>query len=834
MNTLATDGRVEYEIRADDSSLSSDLASAQSKVISSENEASTKRESIEKSTSEAIKSEKEKTTSHHEQENDKRTQDDKETGSEREKTEEETSEKIQAIATSTATTVAATMGAAIGAAAIALGVFAVTTATDLDSAMNTYIAKTGTSIDETERYQTVLENIYTNNYGESFEDIADSMATVTQVLGDMDDESLQTITESAFALRDTFEYDVTESVRATKAMMDNFGISGEEAMNLIAAGAQNGLDYSGELMDSISEYSTYFDLVGLDADAMFKIFEAGAESGAWNLDKVGDAVKELSIRVVDGSDTTAEGFELAGLNADEMAAKFAEGGDAAEEAFMQTIEALASIEDPLEQNTAGVDLFGTMWEDLGADVVTSLGDIADGAYDTTDALETIKEVKYDDFGSMLDATTRALEMLLIPLGEALIPILTELIDDVLPVLEELLPVFTELIAGLMPFISELIEALLPVFVELLDMLAEPIMELLEALLPPLIELLNALLPLFSLLIELLEPIIDLFIELLPSIVDIIENGITPLVEALISLIELAIDPLIWIIELLGEIFQEVMNEVFGVVKTTINGVTDIYQGLLDFTTGVFTGDWSKAWSGIVSIFSGFVSILGGLFDDIIAIITTGFSIMKTYVSDNIQTTVSCITGMASSIRTIFNGIIDFITGTFTGDWSKAWSGVTSIFSGIFSGISTMFKAPINAVIDGINAFINGLNTISIPDWAGGYSFNINTISKLRVGMDFVPEDDFPAILHRGEAVLTAEENAMLQNIGGISGLYAYANTPSISDIETSSNPKGGGGPSGDEGGSVINQTININQKVQTPDETARAIRTETRLNNIYD
>lgn len=130
-------------------------------------------------------------------------------------------------------------------------------------------------------------------------------------------------------------------------MMDNFGISGEEAMNLIASGAQNGLDYSGELLDSISEYSVQFGKMGLDAEDMFAIFQKGAESGAFNLDKVGDAVKEMSIRVVDGSDTTREGFELIGLNADEMSAKFAAGGEMAKEAFNETIDALAAMEDPL-------------------------------------------------------------------------------------------------------------------------------------------------------------------------------------------------------------------------------------------------------------------------------------------------------------------------------------------------------------------------------------------------------------------------------------------------------------------------------------------------------
>ena len=177
-----------------------------------------------------------------------------------------------------------------------------------------------------------MEDIYTNNYGDSFEDIGEAMASITQNLGDLDDASLQNVTESAFALRDTFGYEIPESTRAAKAMMDNFGTSGEEAMNLIAAGAQNGLDYSGELLDSISEYSVQFAKVGLDADDMFKVFQKGAESGALIWTRL-VCSQRVSIRAIDGSDTTVDGFKRIGLNADEMAAKFSAGGDTAKQAF---------------------------------------------------------------------------------------------------------------------------------------------------------------------------------------------------------------------------------------------------------------------------------------------------------------------------------------------------------------------------------------------------------------------------------------------------------------------------------------------------------------------
>lgn len=524
----------------------------------------------------------------------------------------------------------------VGAAAVGVGALAVGTANDISGAMNDFIAITGKGTEETERYQAVMEDIYANNYGESFSDIGQAMAEVTKQLGDMDDASLQNVTESAFALRDTFGYDIPESTRAAKAMVDNFGVSGEEAMNLIASGAQNGLDYSGELLDSISEYSVQFDKMGLGAEDMFAIFQKGAESGAFNLDKVGDAVKEMSIRVVDGSDTTKQGFELLGLNADEMAQKFAAGGDTAKEAFNETLDALAAMEDPIAQNTAGVDLIGTMWEDLGPEAVTALAGIEEGAYKTSDAMEQIKDVKYDDLGSMFEELKRNVEVLLIPLGEALIPLLSTLIDSVLPIL-----------AGL------------------------------------------------------LEPLISLFAELLTPILNLIQQALQPLMDAFLFLMDNVISPFISLV------------------------------------TGLLVPAFSGALDGM----------------------------LKT-AKNNI-----------GNITNIFRNIIDFIKNVFTGNWKAAWENVKDIFSNIVSGLGNIFKAPLNFIIDGINGFLGGLNNIKIPDWVpgvGGKGFNIPKIPRLKVGMDYVPSDFFPAFLDEGEWVLTKEEANLLRSLGGLEGMVAMS------------------------------------------------------------
>jgi phage-related minor tail protein len=520
-----------------------------------------------------------------------------------------------------------------GAAAVGMGALAVGAADDMKGAMNAFLSETGKSREETERYQKVLEDIYANNYGENFQDIASAMGDVTKQLGDMDDASLQNVTESAFALRDTFGYEIPESTRAAKAMMDNFGVSGEEAMSMIAAGAQNGLDYSGELLDSISEYSVQFDKMGLSADDMFNIFQKGAESGAFNLDKVGDAVKEMSIRVVDGSETTKQGFELLGLNADEMAAKFAAGGDTAKEAFNQTLDALAALEDPIAQNTAGVDLMGTMWEDLGPEAVSALADIEDGAYDASDAMEQIKDVKYDDLGSQFEELKRNVELLLVPIGEALIPLLSTLAESILPLVTDVL-----------------------------------------------------------------GPLISQFVQLLSPIVNLISAAIQPLISAFIELVQTAIQPLTPVIQALMGVFTSVMNSISGTVTGVINNITNIFRNL-----------------------------------------------------------------------------IDFIKNVFTGNWRDAWNNVKEIFSNAVSGLASIFKAPINAIVDGWNSLANSIGSVSVPEWvpiAGGKSFSLPKMSRLKVGLDYVPHDMFPAFLDEGEWVLTKEEANMLRSLGGIEGILS--------------------------------------------------------------
>lgn len=622
------------------------------------------------------------------------------------------------------------LGGTLATAATTIGGLAINTQKNMDQAMNSFIAQTGMAKNESGEWKKALEEIYKGNYGESFEDIANSMALASQELYEFDPSQIKVVTENALALRDTFGVEVNESIRATKALMTQFGISADEAYNLMAQGAQAGLDYSGELVDNINEYSVQFGKLGLSAEDMFNIFQSGADAGAWNLDKIGDAVKEFSIRAIDGSNTTIEGFTKLGLNSDEMAKKFAAGGDTAKKAFYETIDAIKAMDDPVQQSIVGVDLFGTMWEDLGPEVVTQLGSIRDMYDGTVDSMNQIKEVKYDDIGSMFEGLKRNVEMLLLPLGNALMPLITTIMNLILnnmPLIEglinQLTPVITQLFTALIPPIQTFIETALPMIANLIDQVLPIFIELLTTLLPPIMEIVQALLPVFIELIQiLLPPILQIVEMILPLLLSLIQP-LLPLLQPILQLLQPFIDVLMALLTPLIELLNMILPPIINLLTSIINVILPPLQTALSITASILSNTFGAAFSALSPIING--------------------------------------------LKTMLSGIINFITGIFTGNWKKAWEGVKSIFSGIISTIAGIFKAPINFIIDGINVFIKGLNKLKIPDWVpgvGGKGLNISLLKKLRVGMEYVPYDDMPALLHKGERVLTADEAKNYQEV----------------------------------------------------------------------
>ena len=439
--------------------------------------------------------------------------------------------------------VASVAGKAIGgiatvgvAAAGALTGYLIKSGTDYIRTMNDVSAQTGMTGDELKEFGDTTREIWKGGGGENLQEVADALVNIKQTSG-LAGEELKNAAESALLIKDSFDFEVNESTRAASALMKNFGIDADEAYGLIAVGAQNGADKNGDLLDTLNEYSVHYQNLGLDADQFVSSLVAGAENGAFSIDKVGDAVKEFSIRSQDGSDATIGAFEQIGLDAKTMTAAFSMGGEAAEAAFFQTIDALNAMEDPFEQNQAGVALFGTMFEDLGDGVLDTLSSMNGASVDAKEALEQMEKVKYNDLGYSLEQVKRTMQDAFIPSAEAIgqamygimpdikagfedlapvigklgesfvailpmimdfakqiIPVIGELISQLTPFLTDLFVKFSDIFSLVAPMLLNLITTLLPPLMSIINAIIPPIMQILEGILPPILELITALAP----------------------------------------------------------------------------------------------------------------------------------------------------------------------------------------------------------------------------------------------------------------------------------------------------------------------------------------------------
>ena len=573
----------------------------------------------------------------------------------------------------------------------AVGTAAIKFSSDSQDAFQQFAAATGTATDEMGKYKDMINNVYKDNFGESINDVAEAMATVNQNMSYLDDSALQRCTEYAYTLSDTFDVDVAESTRAADTLIKHYGVSAREAFNLMTQGMQSGLNFSDELFDNIDEYSVQFKKLGLDAEDMFSVFANGAQNGAFNLDKIGDAVKEFSIRAIDGSDTTKQGFEALGMNADEMAQKFGAGGKTAKEAFNEVIEGLASMDDPVAQSAAGVNLFGTMWEDLGPQVITSMSTASDAIDKNKESVEELVNVKYDTLSGALGGLWRTIQVdVLQPIGNQLIPYVTKGINDIQK--------FTDKWNKLGPATQKTIVK-------------------------------------FAAVAASVGPVLLGFGKVSSGIGTVISNfgkaggAITKLTGAS---------------GFSG--IAKIMKGPFGTAAFAAAAAALLIYKNWDRIAPILqkTGDrFAEFWQTVKPQLEPFIEFVEKIASYLEETFGPVVEEIFNFAGEFIVGTFDTIGVSIDALLTMFEGIISFLSGVFKTDWESVWNGCKEFVGTAFSGLADMVKVPINAVISIVNGAISKINSIhfTVPEWVlgiGGKSWeglNIPQIPTLAKGTD---------------------------------------------------------------------------------------------------
>ena len=231
----------------------------------------------------------------------------------------------------------------------------------------------GETDDQARQTAQVIKDVYEAGLGESMDRVAEAVVRIKRNLGEMDDGTLNSITQQAIILEDTFDVDMNETLRGVKGLMKNFGLTAQEAMDYIIAGTQEGLDWTDELGDNISEYSGKFSQAGYSASEYFQLLKNGSESGAYNLDKVNDAINEVTTRLADG---TIEGALGSFSSETQKTFKAWQDGKATQKDVIDSIvNDITKCDDQQKALTMSATAFGTMGEDANLTFAKALNSV---------------------------------------------------------------------------------------------------------------------------------------------------------------------------------------------------------------------------------------------------------------------------------------------------------------------------------------------------------------------------------------------------------------------------------------------------------------------------
>lgn len=313
--------------------------------------------------------------------------------------------------------------------------------TETDSAYNKFQAQTGASTEEMKAFKEEMNGLYNDAFGDSLEDIGNKMAYVKQTTGEVDPSKIRELTENAMTLEDTFGSDFKETIRGVNNLMVHFGIDSKTAFDLMAKGSQNGLDYTSELGENLSEYAGNFALAGYSATQYFQLLENGAKGGAYNLDKVNDSINEIKTRL--GDDTIRDNLDLYSDKTKTLFKNWDEGKGTLKDVIDSIVDDISNCTNEQQALTMAATAFGTMGEDANLEVVKSLTALGESYDDVSGSMEELKEIRYDDVGTRFKELGRTLKTeMLIPMAEKAIPYFEKFadyainnIDDVIRILK---------------------------------------------------------------------------------------------------------------------------------------------------------------------------------------------------------------------------------------------------------------------------------------------------------------------------------------------------------------------------------------------------------------
>ena len=516
------------------------------------------------------------------------------------------------------------------------------------SKVNAYFGETG---EAAEASAEIVKNVYGSGVGQSMDAVAEAVIMVKKNLGDLGDTDLTNLTKQALTLEELYGIDMNETLRGVNSLMKQYGLTAQEVMDYIVRGTQNGLDKTNELGDNLSEYAGKFEQAGYSASEYFQLLQNGLQGGAYNLDKVNDAINEVTTRLADG--TIGDSIDLYSQKTQSLFLAW-QNGEATQKQVIDSIVAdIGSCTSQQEALNMAAQAFGTMAEDGNLKFITSLTSVGETYDSVAGSAQNLFSQTQTPMQEM-EANTRKLQQALVPLGEKIV----ELANMVLP-----------------PLV-----AIITAVSEVFGMLPEPVQNF--------VVILGALLVAFTALTPVIAALAVSFgalnISLLPVIGIIV--GVAAAIAGIIAIVKN------WgaITEWFGNLWQAVSQKLM-----------ELWSGLWSQVSAFFANTWNAILQNsivqlvvttITSLWENAKNTLQGIWSGICQIASGTFELLKNVILAPVLLLIDLVTGNFSQLASDAANIWNNIKNAASQIWSGIRQTVTSAASGLKQGVETVLSA----------------------------------------------------------------------------------------------------------------------------------------------
>lgn len=563
--------------------------------------------------------------------------------------------------------------------------------------VNAYFGETG---QVAEQSASVIKAVYSAGVGESMDAVANAVLMVKKNLGDLSETDLTNLTQQAITLEELYGIDMNETLRGVNSLMQQYGLTAQEAMDYIVVGTQNGLDKTNELGDNLSEYAGKFSQAGYSASEYFQLLDNGLKNGAYNLDKVNDAINEVTTRLVDG--TIGESIGSFSTRTQELFASWQNGGATQKQVIDSIVADIGNCTNQQEALNLAALAFGTMAEDGNLKFITSLTSVGS----TYDSVKGSAQGMFDATTTpmqQMEANTRRLQQALVPLGQKLAELANAILPPLVAVITTIGGWFERLPGPVQNFVI-ILGALLAAFTALTPVIAaiSVAMGALNISMLPIIGVIAAVAAAIAGIIAIIQnwgAITQWFGNLWNTIC----TGIGSMVETLKT----------WFTNLWTHL-QNVWNGICNVVQTAVMLLGSIIQGAVQIITLPFQMIWenckgivTSVWNAIKSVVSSAIQAVSGVISSVMGTIQNVMSSIWNAISSKVSSVVNAI---KNTVTTVFNAIKSMA--------SSVWNGIKAVISTVVDGIKSKVSTVFNAVKSTVSSVFNGIKSTATTVWNG--------------------------------------------------------------------------------------------------------------------